>query len=115
MNQPANAVTPDAEFERRWALTVLDEALAALRQKHAARGKAALFAGLSGYLSLDGGDAAYDQTAQALGMTPGAIKVAVHRLRHEYREQLRLVVAATVRDEADVPDELETLLKALSV
>jgi len=113
-NQPASSSTPEAEFERRWALTVLDEALAAISDRYGSCGKSELFRTLAPYLSIDGGNASYGDAATALGMTPGAVKVAVHRLRREYREQLRQVVAATLHDEGDVADELDTLMKALS-
>lgn len=112
--EPATAISPEAEFERRWALTILEEALSLLSRKYAARGKPELFDALSTYLSLESGHVKYEETASKLDMTLGAVKVAVHRLRREYREQLRHAVAATVEDENDVTDELETLLKAIS-
>lgn len=114
VNEQATMATPEAEFERRWALTVLDEALSSLATLYASRGKSATFDTLAIHLSQEGRGIKYAETATRLGMTPGAVKVAVHRLRREYREQLRRAVAATVQHENDVANELETLLKALS-
>ncbi|WP_442510414.1 RNA polymerase sigma factor [Novipirellula sp. SH528] len=114
VSEPATAATPEDEFERRWALTVLDEALNSLAIKYSSRGKSEIFDTLASYLSLEGAETKYQDTASQLGMTPGAVKVAVHRLRREYRDQLRQVVAETVQDKNDVANELETLLRALS-
>lgn len=113
-NQPESTATPEIEFERRWALTVLDEALSSLSQRYAARGKTGIFQTLGRYLSIHSSDISYEETASKLSMTPGAVKVAVHRLRREYREQLRRVVATTLQNKCDLADELDTLLKAVS-
>ena len=57
-----------------------------------------------------GDDAAsHAETAKKLGMSEGAVKVAVHRLRKRFRELLRQEIAQTLDDEADVEDELRYL------
>lgn len=113
-NQPSSLSTPESAFERQWALTVLDEAMSSLAQRYSLRGKSDVFKSLARYLSTDRENVSYTETASQLGMTSGAVKVAVHRLRREYREQLRRVVASTIRDEQDVSDELDSLLRSLS-
>ena len=111
--EPAHEQTPERIFERRWALTVLDRSLAALREHHAASGKLTLFEALKPQLIGDADAPALRTVAAQLGMTAGAVKVAAHRLRERYRELLRAEVAQTVAGQADVDSELGELLNAL--
>ncbi|WP_246151477.1 RNA polymerase sigma factor [Rubripirellula reticaptiva] len=113
INQPMDAVSAEDEFQRQWAITIMDEALSRTGMFYAARGKKALFEALSPCLSAAGAEQSYAETASDLGMTESAVKVAVHRMRKEYRRQLREAVASTVELTGDVHDELETLLSAL--
>ena len=71
------------------------------------------FGVLKTFLTTDGEDATYAQAAEQLRISPGAVKVAVHRLRRRYRELLREEIARTVEDRADVDDEFQVLLAAL--
>ncbi len=109
--EPADRVTPEAEFERRWAMTLLDQTLGELRAEYAEGGKAKLFDALKGTLTGDG--VAYRELGVKLGLTEGAVKVAVHRLRQRYRDKLRAVIAETVDAPADVDDEIRDLFAAL--
>ena len=109
--EPADRVTPEAEFERRWALTLLAETLAELRAEYAEAGKAELFDILKGTLTGEG--AAYRELGGRLKLTEGAVKVAVHRLRQRYREKLRAIIAETVNSASDVDDEIRDLFAAL--
>lgn len=106
----APPVTPEAEFDRRWARTVLERALEQLRAEHAGRGRAALYEtlkpGLVGDLDHD-----YAQLGQAAGLSAGAVAVAVHRLRQRLRELVRLEVMQTVGTAAELEDELRHLLR----
>ncbi len=112
--EPADTDTPERLFERRWALTLLEQALADLRREYQASGRERLFTELE--LHLQGDDAAlpYTDVAGRLEMTEGAVKVAAHRLRRRYRELLREQIAQTVETAEDVDDELRDLLHALS-
>jgi RNA polymerase sigma-70 factor (ECF subfamily) len=56
----------------------------------------------------------YRESAQAVGMTEGAFKVAVHRLRQRYRELLREEIGRTVHDNDHIDDEIRSLFAALS-
>ncbi|MDQ3330848.1 MAG: sigma-70 family RNA polymerase sigma factor, partial [Planctomycetota bacterium] len=97
--EPADEQTPDRLFERRWALTVLDKALARLEGEHSVEpAKAARFAALKPLLTAADDANPYAAVGKALDMTEGAIKVAVHRLRKRYKELLRDEVAQTVSD-----------------
>jgi RNA polymerase sigma-70 factor (ECF subfamily) len=108
------AVHDDAEllYDRRWALTLIERAMARLREEFAAADKLPLFDAIKGTLT---GDApAYVEIARALQSTEGAVKVAVHRLRERYREIIRVEIAETVGTPAEVEDELRHLLAVLS-
>jgi RNA polymerase sigma factor (sigma-70 family) len=106
----ANLVTPETEFDRRWARTVLERALDRLRSEHVDRGKAALYEALKPGLigELDGD---YARLGQALGLTAGAVAVAAHRLRHRLRELVRLEVLQTVGTAAELDEEMRHLLQ----
>jgi RNA polymerase sigma factor (sigma-70 family) len=107
------SLSPDAMFERRWALTVLDRALAGLAAEYAAADRATEFALLKGHLTAARGEIDYDATAAALALSPGAARVAVHRLRKRFREVLRQEIADTVANSADAEDELRHLVHIL--
>lgn len=112
--EPADMLSPDKLYDRRWALTVLDQTVRQLAEEQAASGKAALFQAVRPVL--DGGHASfsYEEIGAQLGMSAGAVKVAVHRLRQRYRELLRGAVAETVVHAEDVDDELRQLIDALT-
>jgi RNA polymerase sigma-70 factor (ECF subfamily) len=82
-----------------------------LRAESVARGKGELFTGLKGCLT--GEESARRETATRLGMTEGAVKVAVHRLRQRYRELLRAEIAETVAKPADIAAEMRYLVAVL--
>jgi len=111
-NEPFHEWTPEKIFERNWALAVLSKALASVRQQYIDNEKADLFDQLKVYLG-DGRQVPYKTVAETLGMSEGAIKVAVHRLRERYGEQLRLQIARTVESASDVNQELHSLMQAL--
>jgi RNA polymerase sigma-70 factor (ECF subfamily) len=110
--EPSDRWTPERLYERRWALTLLDRVLANLGQRYAKQGKTSLFASLKVFLT-DAGRVSNAEVAARLGLTEGALKVAVHRLRRRYRDLLKQEIADTVADAGDVADELEILLSAL--
>jgi RNA polymerase sigma factor (sigma-70 family) len=112
--EPADQWTPERIFERRWALTLLDRTLAQFRREYEAAGKLAQFDALKVFLTGEAGGPPLAQVAKQLGMTEGAVKVAVHRLRQKYRELLRAEIAQTVVTQEDVDDELMLLRRALS-
>jgi RNA polymerase sigma-70 factor (ECF subfamily) len=111
--EPAHEMTAEKLYERRWALTLLDHGLARLREEYGRAGKDKLFDHLKGFLTGESGTAPYRQIAAELGMTEGAVKVAVHRLRGRLRELLLVEIAQTVADPADVDDELRHVFTAL--
>ncbi len=109
--EPAQSPDPDAGFDREWAQESIARAMNHLRAESEAGGKAKLFATLKG--SLIGQGPTRSEAAAQLGMTEGAVKVAVHRLRRRYREILRAEIAQTVTDPSDIDDEMRHLVDAL--
>ena len=103
---------PERAFEVAWARELLRAAVEELGAEYRASGRGAVFEVLRGELAGAGGDqAAY---AERLGLTPGAVKVAIHRLRARFQERVRARIAATVASDEEVEDELTALLGALS-
>ncbi|WP_309399642.1 RNA polymerase sigma factor [Cerasicoccus maritimus] len=107
------AETPDAAFDKAWALALLDAVLARLQGELADAGKAAWFEALSPLLG--GKDDAVSQAKLAvqLGLSETAFRVALHRLRKRYKELLRAEVAETLAKPEQVDDELRHLIAAL--
>jgi RNA polymerase sigma-70 factor (ECF subfamily) len=112
--EPRDDLTPDRAYERSWALAVLDRALARLATDHAERGRSRLFERLEGTLVAGGPRVPYRELAVELGMTEGAVKVAVHRLRASFREVLRREVSHTVGGPEELEAELQDLIAALA-
>jgi RNA polymerase sigma-70 factor (ECF subfamily) len=108
-------MTPDRLFERRWALALLQEVLRRLRQEFTDKGKEHLFEALRHYLIGEPSTIPYGRAALALGMSEGAVKVAVHRLRQRYRELLREEIAQTLETTSteEIDEEIRQLFKAL--
>ncbi|MBM4081881.1 MAG: sigma-70 family RNA polymerase sigma factor [Planctomycetes bacterium] len=112
--EPVDTMTADRIYERRWALTLLDEVLKRLREEYAADGKAKLFDQLKVTLTGERSAIPYAQVGTQLGMSEGAVKVAAHRLRQRYREALRAEIAETVASPGEVEGELRHLFAVLS-
>jgi RNA polymerase sigma-70 factor (ECF subfamily) len=111
--EPVDESTPEKIFDRRWAFTVLDQAATRLRAEHDAAGKGDLYCSLKGFVSADGGSISYDEAAQRLGLSQGAVKSAIHRLRQRYQELIRDEISQTVTSEAEVDEEIRYLLAVI--
>jgi RNA polymerase sigma factor (sigma-70 family) len=101
---------PDAEFETRWAVTLIEQVLTALRQEFNEADKARLFEELKGFIWGDQSTASYAEISGHLNLSEGSVKVAVHRLRQRFRELLRAEVAHTVARPEDIDGELRHLI-----
>jgi RNA polymerase sigma factor (sigma-70 family) len=112
--EPAQDLTPEIIFQRRWASALLEQALARLRGEYAATGKEVWFEQLKQTLTEGRGTIAYAALAARLETSEAAIKMAVHRLRQRYREAIRSEIAATVADPSQIEEELREVLRALS-
>lgn len=106
-------VPPEVLFDRDWAHTILARVVQSLKNEWAEEDRAELFSELRRYLIRPGDASSYRRSGDALGMSEGAVKVAVHRLRHRFREVLHHEVTATVGLAGDVEDELRHLANVL--
>jgi RNA polymerase sigma-70 factor (ECF subfamily) len=111
--EPAHEVTAEKVYEQRWALTLLDRVFARLRDEFEQAGKQQQFDCLKIYLTGETDTPGYRDAAVQLGLTEGAVKVAVHRLRRRYRELVRDEIVQTVAGPQDVDEELRHLFAAL--
>jgi RNA polymerase sigma-70 factor (ECF subfamily) len=111
--EPPSHETPERIFDRRWALTLLDRVLSRLKAEMVPSGREAQFDRLKTYLTGDQPQLSYAQTAGDLGMSEGAVKVAVHRLRRHFRDLLRDEIAQTVSSPEEIEDELRHLWSAV--
>lgn len=109
----ARQLSPDAEFDRQWAITVLSRGMDALRAECATEGRDQFFELVKPLLS--GGTSRGDVGALAAecGMNADAFRMAVHRLKKRLRQCVKIEVAGTLDDEASVQDEMESLFAAL--
>jgi RNA polymerase sigma factor (sigma-70 family) len=111
--EPPQLDNPETLYERRWALTLLEQVLAGLEAEQQKAGNAQTFSALKGLLT-GGGGSSYAEIAGHLGITEGAVKVAVHRLRKRYRQLLEEEIANTVSSPEEVQEERRYLLSVLS-
>jgi RNA polymerase sigma factor (sigma-70 family) len=108
--EPADQVTAEHIYERRWASTVLERVLSLLKDEYVAAGNAALFDSLKQLLPDEPGAPSQAEIAAQLGITENAVRQAFHRFRRRYQSLLRGEIANTVATPADVEDELRHLI-----
>jgi RNA polymerase sigma-70 factor (ECF subfamily) len=112
--EPADRLSPEKLFEKSWALTVLDRAMACLRAESARRKKEDIFDHLKVYLTTEKDEIPYRDMAAELNMSEGSVRVTVHRLRRHYRKLLRDEIAHTVATENQIDEEIRQLFAALT-
>ena len=100
-------------YDRRWALALLDQTMAWLREEFVLASKAGAFEEMKQFLAAERGAIPYGEIAARLGMTEGAARVAVHRLRKRFREIFREEIAHTVASPEEFEDEVRHLMAAL--
>jgi len=111
--EPVDELSADRIYERRWALTLIEETVGRLRQEFTDAGKVGEFEQLKAFLTADREKIPYAEMAVTLGQTEGGLRVAVHRLRRRFRELFRQEIAQTVSSPEEIEGELRYLLKAL--
>jgi RNA polymerase sigma-70 factor (ECF subfamily) len=111
--EPADLDTPETLYERRWALTIIERAVASVRETWESSGRGAEFEVLKAGLLGEGPPGGYAAAAARLGTSEGAVKVAVHRLRRKFQKRLRAAIADTVSDPGEVDAELKYLERVL--
>jgi RNA polymerase sigma factor (sigma-70 family) len=110
-----HAALPDIEFDRKWAIALLDRALTQLAEEHKLENKSDLFEALKPWLTGDAETLSQAQAARALNMNESTLKVSIHRLRRRFRDLVKTQIAATLPepDLALVADEMSYLVSIL--
>ncbi len=111
--EPSHKLSADRIYERRWALTLLDQVLTRLRAAYEVAGKLPLYDRLKELLARESGQPSQAEIAAGLQMTENAVKQAFHRMRHRYRQLLEEEIAHTVAAPEDVEDELRHFIAVL--
>jgi RNA polymerase sigma-70 factor (ECF subfamily) len=106
-------LTPEKLFDRRWARTVLDQALDRLRAEYVADGREAVYEVLRAFEPGEQSALSYADAAARLGVSESAMKSMIHRLRRRHRELVREEIAQTVPTVAEIDDELRYLVSVL--
>ncbi len=109
----SHSLTPEQLFDKRWALTLIETTLARIEREYRDAGRGTEFAILKPCLTAERGGIDYNSLATRLGVSEGAARVAVHRIRKRYRSLFREEISRTVRDEAEVEEEMCALMQAL--
>jgi RNA polymerase sigma-70 factor (ECF subfamily) len=112
--EAAYAVTPEMQFDRSWAVALLERVLARLATDYEKAARPELFATLQPYLAGKAGAPDYDEPARTLSMSRGAVTVAIHRMRRRYGELLRDEIAQTVASPEEVEAEIAYLLRVIA-
>ncbi len=111
--EPTHKLSADRIYERRWALTLLEQVLVRLGAEYEGAGKLPLFDRLKELLAGESGQPSQAKIAAEMRMTENAVKQAFHRLRHRYRQLLHEEIANTVAVPDDVEDELRHFMSVL--
>ncbi len=111
--EPADPVTAEMIYERRWAATVLEHVLSRLKDEYRAAGNAVLFDSLKQLLPDEPGSPSQAEVAAQLGMTENAVRQAFHRFRQRYQWLVRDEIAQTVATPGEIEDELRHLISVV--
>ncbi|HXP59168.1 MAG TPA: sigma-70 family RNA polymerase sigma factor [Dongiaceae bacterium] len=112
--EPVEAMDAEKLYERRWALTLLEQARERLKEEFRAAGKAETYEQLQRFESGDTDAPAYAEVAPALGLSESGLRTAVHRMRQRNQELVREEVAQTVSSPAEVDEEIRYLIRVVS-
>jgi RNA polymerase sigma-70 factor (ECF subfamily) len=107
--------SPDQVYDRSWALTLQEKVRNQLQDEYDRHGKAKRFTVLEAYLPGETASQSYAEAGAELGVSEGAIKVEVHRLKHRFSELLRSEIAHTVAHEAEIDGEVRYLVEVLAL
>lgn len=98
-----------ADFDRAWAISLLELTTQQLAGEHRRRGAEAEFAVLRAFLPGALSVPTYEAAATQLGRTLTGFKAEVHRLRARYRALLRAEIARTVATPQEIDEEIAYL------
>jgi RNA polymerase sigma factor (sigma-70 family) len=110
--EPPDRWSADKLFERSWAMTVIGRAVEMLRREYVQAGKGELFEQLQSHITTEPETSFYRQSAERLGMSEGAVRVAAHRLRRRLRDLIRAEIAETVTTAEQLEEEIRALFAA---
>ena len=110
--EPSDEMTPERLFERSWAQTLVQRTMQRLRDEHENQGRGAQFERLKPLLMAEN-EVSQRETAARMGLSEGAVKMAVLRLRRRYKELLEAEIAETLQDPEEIADEIRFLFAAL--
>ena len=105
---------PDTYFDREWALALMDRGIQIVESTFTKNGKAHHFETLKPWLMGDATNLSQADAAASLNLTPGAIKVSIHRLRKDFAEAIRTEIAQTVNTPEEISEELRYLIEVMS-
>jgi RNA polymerase sigma-70 factor (ECF subfamily) len=113
--EPVEYLTAEKMFDARWAIMLLAQALNRLREEYANEGKTSIFEALRVFLdpANSGAPPSYNEVADRLQVSTGAVKTLIHRLRKRYAALMREEVGRTVSDPAEIDEEIHALCEAL--
>lgn len=112
--EPKDDASPDRQFEKRWALTLLENIVDELRQEFAASGKEETFNALQPFLAWNSADESYADVSGRIGVSENAARVTVFRMRKRFGELMRLSIAETVSTEEEVDEEMKFLMGVIA-
>ena len=114
LREPADNQTPESIYEREWALSVVERVQARIEREFERTGKARHFEHLRAFIVAEDRALPYSEIAVQLGISEGALKVTVHRLRRRFRELMREEISHTVLAPEETRQEIEFLMSLLS-
>jgi len=112
--EPVDEMTPDVLFERRWAMSLMEQVIEKMAAPMKDDGSRQLFYAAVPFARKGAEPVSREAAAAALGMSPEATKMAISRLRQRFREQLREAVGATLGPDDDIEVEMQHLRSVLA-
>ena len=112
--EPKDERSPDKLFEKRWALTLLENIIEDLRGEFAASGKEAIFTGLQPFLAWNSAEESYAEVSGRIGISENAARVTVFRMRKRFGELMRERIAETVATGEEVDEEMKFLMGVIA-
>lgn len=113
-HEPGDPLTPELQFERNWALALIERVFRRLEEDYTKAGRSDLFERLRPFLAGEAPRPGYEGIARDLGMSAGAVGTAIFRMRRRYGELMREEIAETVASPAEVEEEIAHLMRALA-
>jgi len=113
LREAADSLTAEKLFDAQWAMILFERAMIRLREQFTARGKGSTFDTLKVFLDNHNDSLSYEEAAKALGVSIGAAKTLIHRIRKQYSAMVRQEIAKTVSEPTEVDGEVHALCDAL--